>query len=108
MKFGFRKPSLRKSIAARTSPKRFIRQNLGIKAPRGMGLSPIRRRQCRTGFTVGRQLVYGILARSIDGLGFRGYLDSECSDHSVRSGISSGEEIYKSLDNNIPGMLLFL
>ncbi len=37
MKFGFRVPSLTKRIAARTSPARFIRQNMGLKAPRGMG-----------------------------------------------------------------------
>ncbi|ADL68531.1 hypothetical protein V6B95_13315 [Thermoanaerobacterium saccharolyticum] len=37
MKYGIRKPSLKKSIAARTSVKRFIRHNLGIKAPRGYG-----------------------------------------------------------------------
>lgn len=37
MKFGMRKPSLRKSIAARTSPARFVRHSLGLKAPRGWG-----------------------------------------------------------------------
>lgn len=37
MKFGPRKPSLKRMIAARTSPKRFIRHNLGLKAPRGWG-----------------------------------------------------------------------
>jgi hypothetical protein len=37
MKFGIRRPSLRKRIAARTSWKRAVRQNLGIKAPRGYG-----------------------------------------------------------------------
>lgn len=37
MKFGVRTPSLKKSIAARTSVKRFVRHNLGLKAPRGMG-----------------------------------------------------------------------
>lgn len=37
MKFGIRKPSIRRSIAARTSPKRFIRHSLGLKAPRGWG-----------------------------------------------------------------------
>jgi hypothetical protein len=37
MKFGIRKPSLRKRIAARTSVKRYIRHSLGLKAPRGMG-----------------------------------------------------------------------
>ena len=37
MKFGIRKPSLRKRVAARTSVKRFVRHNLGIKAPRGLG-----------------------------------------------------------------------
>lgn len=37
MKFGFRRPSIRKRIAARTSVKRYIRQNLGFKAPRGWG-----------------------------------------------------------------------
>jgi hypothetical protein len=35
MKFGFRKPSLNKRIAASTSVKRIIRHNLGLKAPRG-------------------------------------------------------------------------
>lgn len=37
MRFGIRIPSLTKRIAARTSPKRFIRQSLGLKAPRGWG-----------------------------------------------------------------------
>lgn len=37
MKFGFRKPSLKKRIAARTSVKRVIRHQLGLKAPRGWG-----------------------------------------------------------------------
>ena len=37
MKFGIRKPSLRRSFAARTSPARFIRHSLGLKAPRGYG-----------------------------------------------------------------------
>jgi len=37
MKIGFRVPSLRKRIAARTSPARFIRHSLGLKAPRGWG-----------------------------------------------------------------------
>jgi hypothetical protein len=37
MKFGIRKPSIRKSIAARTSVKRMVRQSLGLKAPRGYG-----------------------------------------------------------------------
>lgn len=35
--FGIKKPSLRKSIAARTSVKRVVRHNLGLKAPRGWG-----------------------------------------------------------------------
>lgn len=37
MKFGFRVPSLRKRISARTSLKRYVRNNLGFKAPRGWG-----------------------------------------------------------------------
>jgi len=37
MKYGFRKPSLRKSLAARTSLKRVVRHSLGVKAPRGAG-----------------------------------------------------------------------
>lgn len=37
MKWGFRKPSLRKRIAARTSWKRYVRHSLGFKAPRGWG-----------------------------------------------------------------------
>jgi hypothetical protein len=37
MKFGFRKPSPKKRIAARTSVKRYLRHSLGFKAPRGWG-----------------------------------------------------------------------
>ncbi|WP_305906495.1 hypothetical protein Q9L42_000945 [Methylomarinum sp. Ch1-1] len=37
MKIGFRKPSLKKRIAARTSVKRMVRHSLGVKAPRGFG-----------------------------------------------------------------------
>jgi hypothetical protein len=37
MKFGIRRPSLRKRIAARTSWKRYVRHSLGLKAPRGWG-----------------------------------------------------------------------
>ena len=37
MKFGFRLPSLNKRIAARTSVKRIIRHNMGLKAQRGWG-----------------------------------------------------------------------
>lgn len=37
MKIGFRKPSIKKRIAARTSVKRVIRHSLGFKAPRGLG-----------------------------------------------------------------------
>ena len=37
MRFGFRRPSLRKRIAARTSWKRVVRHRLGFKAPRGWG-----------------------------------------------------------------------
>lgn len=37
MKFGIRRPSFRKRIAARTSWKRVVRHNLGLKAPRGYG-----------------------------------------------------------------------
>lgn len=37
MRFGFRRPSLRKRIAARTSVKRYVRHSLGMKAPRGWG-----------------------------------------------------------------------
>lgn len=37
MKFGFRTPSLKKRIAARTSVKRYVRHSLGFKAPKGYG-----------------------------------------------------------------------
>ena len=37
VKFGFRIPSLTKRISARTSLKRYVRNNLGLKAPRGWG-----------------------------------------------------------------------
>jgi hypothetical protein len=37
MKIGFRRPSIKKRIAARTSVKRVVRHNLGLKAPKGWG-----------------------------------------------------------------------
>jgi hypothetical protein len=37
MRFGFRRPSFRKRLAARTSLKRIVRNSLGLKAPRGWG-----------------------------------------------------------------------
>jgi hypothetical protein len=37
MKFGFRIPSITKRIAARTSVKRIVKNELGLKAPRGYG-----------------------------------------------------------------------
>lgn len=37
MKFGIRKPSLKKSIAARTSLKRQVKNALGLRAKPGMG-----------------------------------------------------------------------
>ncbi|MGH4052890.1 MAG: hypothetical protein ACREVX_16445 [Clostridium sp.] len=37
MKIGLRKPSLKKMISSRTSVKRIIRHNLGVKVPRGYG-----------------------------------------------------------------------
>ncbi len=37
MKTGFRIPSIKKRIAARTSVKRYLRQSMGLKAPKGWG-----------------------------------------------------------------------
>lgn len=37
MKFGIRKPSLRKRVAARTSWRRCVRHSIGIKVPKGYG-----------------------------------------------------------------------
>ena len=37
VRFGFRIPSLKKRLAARTSLKRAVRHRLGLKAPRGWG-----------------------------------------------------------------------
>lgn len=37
MKFGVRKPSVKRMISARTSPKRYVRHSLGLKLPNGFG-----------------------------------------------------------------------
>jgi cytochrome c556 len=37
VRFGFRVPSLKKRISARTSVQRYVRNSLGLKAPRGWG-----------------------------------------------------------------------
>jgi hypothetical protein len=50
MKIGFRIPSITKRIAARTSIKRVVPHNLGLKAPRGLGWVLIQKRRCITGF----------------------------------------------------------
>lgn len=39
MKFGIRMPSLKRRISARTSWKRYVRHNMGLKVPRGMGFA---------------------------------------------------------------------
>lgn len=38
MKFGFRVPSLTKSISARTSLTRAVKQSLNLRAPKGLGV----------------------------------------------------------------------
>lgn len=38
MKFGLRTPSIKKMISSRLSVKRYIRHNLGLKAPKGYGI----------------------------------------------------------------------
>ncbi|MGV8147117.1 MAG: hypothetical protein ACLKAK_10735 [Alkaliphilus sp.] len=38
MKFGFRKPSLKKRIKARTSIKRQVVHRAGLKMPKGLGI----------------------------------------------------------------------
>ena len=37
MKFGIRKPSIKRRVAARSSPRRHVRHSLSLKAPRGAG-----------------------------------------------------------------------
>ena len=37
MRFGVRKPSFKRSLAARSSWERVVRHSLGVKAPRGYG-----------------------------------------------------------------------
>ena len=52
MKFGIRKPSIKKSFAAKTSVKRYIRHNIGVKAPKGLGY--ITNRPCHKNCVNGR------------------------------------------------------
>lgn len=61
MRFGPRRPSLRKKLAARASLKRAIRHRLGLKAPRGLGWLTNPRKAAynkvynRTTFSLGRR-----------------------------------------------------
>lgn len=74
MKFGIRKPSIKKRIAARTSVKRIIRQRIGLKAPRGWGWLTNPRRAAynrvynRT--TVGCQTILLVATLLLIGAGF--------------------------------------
>ena len=57
MKFGPRTPSFRKSLAARTSVRRYVRHSLGFKAPRGWGwqTNPRKAAYNRTAFSIGKR-----------------------------------------------------
>ena len=74
MRFGFRKPSIKKRLAARTSWKRVVRHTLGLKAPRGWGWLTNPRKAAynrvynRT--TVGCGLILGFLVGTAGGLLF--------------------------------------
>jgi len=68
MAFGFRKPSFRKRLAARTSVSRYVRHSLGLKAPRGWGWLTNPRRAAynrvynRTTFGLGKGCMVVIVA----------------------------------------------
>jgi hypothetical protein len=68
MRFGFRRPSITKRIAARTSVKRYIRHSLGLKAPQGWGWLTNPKRAAynriynRTTFGLGRGCLVMIVA----------------------------------------------
>ncbi len=68
MRFGFRRPSIKKRIAARTSLKRYARHSLGLKAPRGWGWLTNPRKAAynrvynRTTFGLGRGCLLVIVA----------------------------------------------
>lgn len=59
MKFGLRKPSLKRMVSARISPSRFVRHSMGLKAPKGWGWLTNPRRAAynriysRTTFSIG-------------------------------------------------------
>lgn len=53
-----KKTVAKKMIAARISPKRFIRHNLGIKAPRGWGWLTNPKKHFITEFTIERRLIF--------------------------------------------------
>jgi hypothetical protein len=71
VRFGFRRPSIRKRIAARTSLKRYVRHSLGLKAPRGWGWLTNPRRAAynriynRTTFGLGRGCAFMVIAAII-------------------------------------------
>ena len=81
MKFGFRKPSIKKRIAARTSVRRVIRHSFGLKAPRGWGwlTNPKRAAYNR----VYSRTTWGCLIPIIGlvGTGFIGFIIVLCSVH---------------------------
>lgn len=74
MKFGYRKPSLKKRVAARASAKRAVRHRLGLKAPRGAGwiTNPKRAAYSRVyrRTTFGCFVLVGLLALILAATGF--------------------------------------
>lgn len=70
MKIGFRTPSIRKRIAARTSVARIVRHSLGFKAPRGWGwlTNPRKAAYNRVYARTSRGCMFGILI-GLGGLG---------------------------------------
>jgi len=89
MKFGIRMPSLTKRIAARTSWKRFVRHNIGLKAPRGLGV-----------FTNPKKAIYNRIY-SITSIGIGRLFKTGKSHSSTEPGVKSPKVVSSFIINSI-------
>ena len=118
MKIGPRIPSLRKKIAARTSLKRYVRHNLGFKAPKGWGwfTNPKKalynRVYNRTTFSIENSRGLGVLLilfifGLLRGIAEIGFVILKCIFQSINrkstSGISNSSA--NSLSSSSPGQI---
>lgn len=105
MKFGFRVPSLKRRIAARTSWKRIVRHRMGLKMPSGMGIITDPKKAIYN--KIYRKTTFGLPDLGSDSQGTAVDKTKKVTENGLDEHFKISEEIvscYRQRDK-IPGML---